>query len=333
MSEYRRFVAYFYEYIDGKKQKNAGFAKVELRDGMWRILFRLTIPAELQPPARVYGFVREDGYLPGFLLGTMNGTRSDQQGMPPQEWAWSADTPIGFDKYCFGQMNGICIQSSEGRIFATVWDDEAFDPNRFVLEMPIRELETGQSEEADTEPERLPKPEAEPCVEPPAEPPVGLPGTAVNTPVKTVSRPEENPGIQPAEQPERETEPPMEPVSQPEENPGIQPAELPKPEIELPVEPAGQPPELPEPGITPSGEPAERQQEMPVQQPDEIIQPDSAEIPLSMSLFMTSKRPRTVSGLEAPARESGVGQPLPTPARESGIGQPSPTSAKGSVTG
>lgn len=30
MPEYRRFIAYFYEYIDGKKQKNAGFAKVEL---------------------------------------------------------------------------------------------------------------------------------------------------------------------------------------------------------------------------------------------------------------------------------------------------------------
>ena len=41
MPEYRRFIAYFYEYIDGKKQKNAGFAKVELRNGMWRILFRL----------------------------------------------------------------------------------------------------------------------------------------------------------------------------------------------------------------------------------------------------------------------------------------------------
>ena len=41
MPEYKRFIAYFYEYINGKKQKNAGFAKVELRSGMWRILFRL----------------------------------------------------------------------------------------------------------------------------------------------------------------------------------------------------------------------------------------------------------------------------------------------------
>ena len=62
MPEYRRFIAYFYEYIDGKKQKNAGFAKVELRNGMWRILFRLNTETEPLRPVQAYGFVREQGW-------------------------------------------------------------------------------------------------------------------------------------------------------------------------------------------------------------------------------------------------------------------------------
>lgn len=68
MPEYRRFIAYFYEYIDGKKQKNAGFAKVELRNGMWRILFRLNTETEPLRPVRAYGFVREQGWQLGLYM-------------------------------------------------------------------------------------------------------------------------------------------------------------------------------------------------------------------------------------------------------------------------
>ncbi|MCC8066218.1 MAG: hypothetical protein LIO94_03835, partial [Clostridiales bacterium] len=129
MPEYKRFVAYFYEYIDGKKQKNAGFAKVELRNGMWRVLFRLTVPVLPEAPARVYGFVRDRGRLREFLLGTKNnGCRG------PEEWAWRAQTPVGMEKYYFDQLAGMRIQSGEGRMFLTVWDDEEVNPEQFAME-------------------------------------------------------------------------------------------------------------------------------------------------------------------------------------------------------
>ncbi len=131
MSEYKRFVAYFYEYVNGEKQKNAGFVKVELRNGMWRILFRLTIPEALEPPVQVFGFVREGEYLLGILLGTMNpGCKA------PEEWAWRADTPVSKEHYYFEQMNGIRIVSGDEREFITVWDDEPVIPGRFVRELP-----------------------------------------------------------------------------------------------------------------------------------------------------------------------------------------------------
>lgn len=140
MMEYRRFIAYFYEYIDGKKQKNAGFVKVELRNGMWRILFRLTAERTPEPPLQVYGFVRESGWLLGFPLGIMRIGREIAE-----EWAYGAEAPIGKEKYRLEDFAGIRIQSGDGRCFITVWDDEKMEPERFVLELPpdcVKERET-----------------------------------------------------------------------------------------------------------------------------------------------------------------------------------------------
>lgn len=131
MPEYRRFVAYFYEYINGKKQKNAGFAKVELRNGMWRILFRLTTEFQPEPPITVYGFVREKGYLLGLPFGVMRPGREIAE-----EWAYRAEHTFGTGKYRFADLAGIRIQSGDDRCFVTVWDDEGLDLEKFVLEIP-----------------------------------------------------------------------------------------------------------------------------------------------------------------------------------------------------
>ncbi|MCD8347371.1 MAG: hypothetical protein LUD16_05340 [Lachnospiraceae bacterium] len=161
MSEYRRFVAYFYEYIDGKKQGNAGFAKVELRNGMWRILFRLTLPDMPEPPMRVYGFVRERGYLPEIPLGTMS-----EDNFGPEEWAWRADAPIGSGKYYFEQMTGIRIQSGDGRVFLTVWDDAPVEMDQFVSEIPEQMTEAKTRQRLSEKPlEELREPKSEMSVQ------------------------------------------------------------------------------------------------------------------------------------------------------------------------
>ena len=41
MSEYRHFIAYMYEYEDGKKTKNAGFVKVNMRNGICRMQLKI----------------------------------------------------------------------------------------------------------------------------------------------------------------------------------------------------------------------------------------------------------------------------------------------------
>ena len=44
MSGYRRFVAYVYEYLKGKKENNCGFIKVEEREQQCKIELHLHCP-------------------------------------------------------------------------------------------------------------------------------------------------------------------------------------------------------------------------------------------------------------------------------------------------
>lgn len=147
MPEYRRFISYFYEYTDGKKRRNAGFAKVELRNGMWRILFRINAESLPGSQAQVYGFVREPDCLRGILLGEI---RPVQQ--IAEEWAFRADVSIGRGDYRVGDLAGIWIESGGGRQFITCWDDEEIDAESFAMEVS-RELEpelSGNAGESDS---------------------------------------------------------------------------------------------------------------------------------------------------------------------------------------
>ncbi|MCC8103862.1 MAG: hypothetical protein LIP11_16990 [Clostridiales bacterium] len=128
---------------------------------MWRILFRLTLPDTPEPPVRVHGFVREQGYLSEFPLGTMS-----EDNFGPEEWAWRADAPIGSGKYYFAEMTGIRIQSGDGRAFLTVWDDEPVEIDRFVSEIPEQMREAKARQKVSEKPlEELREPNAEMSVQ------------------------------------------------------------------------------------------------------------------------------------------------------------------------
>ena len=71
MAGYRRFIAYVYEYPDGKKGNGKGFIKVESRDGICRMQYRLSgVCSSVPVPAKIYGYVREKQSCKGILLGS-----------------------------------------------------------------------------------------------------------------------------------------------------------------------------------------------------------------------------------------------------------------------
>ena len=75
LAGYRRFVAYVYEYPDGKKGNGKGFIKVEARDGKCRMNYRIQgIYGKEEAPCKIYGFVRKSDGCEGIYLGAVSYT-------------------------------------------------------------------------------------------------------------------------------------------------------------------------------------------------------------------------------------------------------------------
>ena len=70
MSDYRRFIAYLYEYPNNRKGGCCGFVRVESQNGFCRMDFQIKSPS--LPPetsVTVYGFIRRSGRMYGIPLG------------------------------------------------------------------------------------------------------------------------------------------------------------------------------------------------------------------------------------------------------------------------
>ena len=80
MAEYRRFVAYVYEYQKEKKGSNCGFVKIEVRGEICRIELHLQCPGLMpESTCSVYGFVRKDEGIDGILLGVCETAKAENK--------------------------------------------------------------------------------------------------------------------------------------------------------------------------------------------------------------------------------------------------------------
>lgn len=140
MTDYSRFIAYIYEYVNGIKQYNAGFTKVEVRNGICKLQLMIKNTGR-ESKVKVYGLVREDGWLLGILLGEGQTQRQrlDLRMMTDSE-------KIGGTDYPFRRITGLFIQGAEGRAYATAWDEEPIFLEKFVTELPEKEMEVQASE-------------------------------------------------------------------------------------------------------------------------------------------------------------------------------------------
>ena len=134
MPEYRRFISYIYRYMNGKKGRNCGYVKAEIRGNICRLQMHLERSGQERQPLKVYGFVREGAYLLGLMLGETaeKGKSCDfQTATPAQSFA---DTV-----YTTQQVCGIWLTGLENETYITIWDDEPVDLEQFVTELPRKE--------------------------------------------------------------------------------------------------------------------------------------------------------------------------------------------------
>ena len=138
MKEYRRFVAYVYEYQKGKKGRNCGFIRVEAREQSCRLEVHLLCPG-LTPDVKceVFGFVRNAGLMDGKLIGSCMTEES------------RADCVLETDRNSIGgsgapleKIGGMVLITENGAFFGTEWDDQPIRPENF------RRTENRKREEA-----------------------------------------------------------------------------------------------------------------------------------------------------------------------------------------
>lgn len=73
MGEYKRLISYIYSYERGIKSKNAGFAKIESRNGVCKVNISLRIADELMNEAEdnmleVFFFYKKDNQVKKIFL-------------------------------------------------------------------------------------------------------------------------------------------------------------------------------------------------------------------------------------------------------------------------
>ncbi len=146
MAGYRRFIAYVYEYQDEKKGNGKGFIKVESRDGICRMQYKLSgVCADTDVPAKIYGYIRREESCEGVLLGECNlagGNIQFEQEMTSQN--------IGESQYSLENLCGLIILTDSGIMYGSGWDDKPIRLEEILL--PKEAMRKEEEEEIAVEP-------------------------------------------------------------------------------------------------------------------------------------------------------------------------------------
>lgn len=129
MPEYRRFIAYIYDYYQGKKGSNRGYVKVEIRGGVCRIGLHVQPMGKVgADPLQVAAFVRQGERLRSIPMGTAvpKGNAWEYQGSTP------ANAFFG-SSYGAGEIRGLRMTCGADN-YITVWDDGPALPEMFARE-------------------------------------------------------------------------------------------------------------------------------------------------------------------------------------------------------
>ena len=136
MSEYQRFISYMYEYRNGKKSTNCGYARVENRNRLCRLEIHMkTSPQALEEPLRIYGCFHQDGRLFGVLLG------QHAPVLDMVNWRYQGDPDsLNASRVPLSQLEGLILSDGSQIAYCSMWNDTVIDPNQmtpYIQEEPV----------------------------------------------------------------------------------------------------------------------------------------------------------------------------------------------------
>ena len=138
MSGYRRFIAYVYEYQQGRKGAGKGFIKVEAKNGVCRIRYKLAgIFGKGEGTAEVIGYIREGDRCRGARLGRWTSAGSSA------EFEQELDEEnLNGSGYSLNDLCGLLLLTDMGEVYGSGWDDRPLNPGE--IQLP-RQEEEGRS--------------------------------------------------------------------------------------------------------------------------------------------------------------------------------------------
>ena len=135
MAEYRRFIAYVYEYRNGKKSDNCGFVKVEVRNGLCTVEIHLQVAGLIsEEECKVFTFWRKEGLLQGIWIGSCKTEKDMIEGKLETEAQSAGGSGIPLEK-----MGGMIFITASGGFYGTQWDDQSIRPENFKESTEKRE--------------------------------------------------------------------------------------------------------------------------------------------------------------------------------------------------
>lgn len=148
MPEYRRFIAYFYEYIDGKRGRNAGFVKAEQRNGVWRLRVQIRSEGWTPEGSCIFGYVREGEDYAALLLGK----GYPQQGSMIKDLQIRSKD-ININGRGVEALSGMWIPCGEKRCFLSNWEDMEAEPGKIEVSLTRKQEEEPQEIQRPKQPE------------------------------------------------------------------------------------------------------------------------------------------------------------------------------------
>jgi hypothetical protein len=129
----KRFITYLFEYENGKKGKNVGFIRVDIRNAVCRMEIRLHNLYRYQGKGQIYLLVN-----PEKLTGLSIGNIVVSQGRGEAGYTFSADGIAGSD-YPFSEVIGVGIRFGDRYYAASSWTDvdgEKIGEGKFTIWQP-----------------------------------------------------------------------------------------------------------------------------------------------------------------------------------------------------
>lgn len=142
MSEYQRFISYMYEYQNGQKSANCGYARIERRGQQCRLEIHMkTAPQTEERPIRIYGCFQEDGILYGLRLGQHTPVLGMLNWRYQGDAMHLSDSPVSLNR-----LEGLILSDGSQTSYGSMWNDGKINPQE------MKEYSPRQSDAPDAAP-------------------------------------------------------------------------------------------------------------------------------------------------------------------------------------